>query len=488
MIEINEEEEQLVFSAFPRQDEFLMYAFDESVDFVLYGGSIRAGKTFALISAFLTFCIMYPRSRWFIVRKDLPTLKRTTIPTFWKLCPRNSFLVDYNQGDQIVTFRNQSQIIFFPENYAQDKTLDRFHGLEANGFGVEELHELQESTFVKMQERSGSNVIIGGKQPRSKILATCNPTRGWVKEKVYNPFKEGTLRNNWKYVQAHITDNAKNLPQAYLNSLKDLPHYEYQVYVEGQWDIQLKTGGEFFHAFELDRHVAPVNYIEGSQIHISVDNNLHPYISITIWQFTENRVKNRNNEDTTEYNVYQIHEICAADPHNSATGSAQLLVDWLKDIGYMGVVYVYGDATTKMGSTIDDNKMSFLEKFMSVLERNFVISNRVGESNPPVAISGEFINAIYEKEFGNISIKIGENNKNSINDYILAKKNKDGGIVKKSIKDPKTGATYEPVGHLSDTKRYFLCFVFSELFHIFRSRLTPEVSITYSNSIKKRSF
>jgi len=95
----------------------------------MYGGAIRGGKTFAGIGALLLLAKMYPKSKWCIVRDTLQTLKRTTIPSFNKVCPQ-SFIKSYNQDTQTVTLSNDSQIIFMGENYADDKELNRFKGLE----------------------------------------------------------------------------------------------------------------------------------------------------------------------------------------------------------------------------------------------------------------------------------------------------------------------------------------------------------------------
>ena len=76
---------------------------------------------------------MFPGSKWAIVRDSLQTLKRTTIPSFKKVCP-DDYIKNFNQEMQVVTFHNGSQILFFGENYADDKDLNRFKGLEVNGF------------------------------------------------------------------------------------------------------------------------------------------------------------------------------------------------------------------------------------------------------------------------------------------------------------------------------------------------------------------
>ena len=110
-----------------------------------------------------------------------------------------------------------------------DKELNRFKGLECNGFLLEEINELHQQTFYKCIERAGSHIIPNG--PKPIILATCNPTNNWVKELVYDHWKEGTLPPNWMYIPSKIFDNPF-IPQDYLESLKSMPRYEYQVFVE----------------------------------------------------------------------------------------------------------------------------------------------------------------------------------------------------------------------------------------------------------------
>ena len=50
----------------------------------------------------------------------------------------------------------------------------------------------------------------------------------------------------------------------------------------------------------------------------------------------------------------------------------------------------------------------------------------------------------------------------SIEDYTMAKKDKDGTILKHRITNKQTGQSYEQYGHFSDTMRYFCCTVLKE--------------------------
>jgi hypothetical protein len=91
----------------------------------------------------------------------------------------------------VVQFINGSELLFMAESYDEDKDLNRFKGLEVNGAGLDEVNELQEVTFYKVQERIGSwNKAIG--QPPIVCLATCNPANNWVKSIIYERELEGT--------------------------------------------------------------------------------------------------------------------------------------------------------------------------------------------------------------------------------------------------------------------------------------------------------
>lgn len=231
------------------------------------------------------------------------------------------------------------------------------------------------------------------------------------------------------------------------------PDY-YNVYALGEWGV-IRTGSEYFHAFNRGQHCAEVHYDPSLPIHISVDNNRLPYISYTFWQV-----------DYSEgIHLRQFHEICAGSPDNSAHKSAVLVAKYLREIGYDDKVYLHGDCTTRNSNTIDDEGRSFLDKVISTLtEEGFDVVDKVSKSNPSVPMSGEFINAIFEKELPGLSIIIGENCHTSIEDYMSVQKDSNGAILKTKVKNKITMQTYEEHGHLSDTFRYIVCDVMNSQF------------------------
>ncbi|MEY2738675.1 MAG: hypothetical protein RL259_584 [Bacteroidota bacterium] len=440
----------------PKQEEAFNAVASEKYNLIVYGGAVRGGKSVWGLTTLRFLCKIFPGSRWAVIRKDSERLRKTTIPSFKKL----EFSGHLRQNPFEYTSPEGSVILFVGENYATDKDLDWMKGLEVNGFLFEEINECQEQTLYKAFERAGSWIINNLKiQPKPIILATCNPTQGWVKELIYKPYINGELKETFCYIPAKISDNPY-LPQSYIDSLSNLPRYEYEVFVNGNWDIQLKTGGEFFKSFELEQHVKNLEYDPDQTLHISIDNNVFPYIAITIWQLQKSG---------DGWLACQIHELPVKDPNNTASGAGRELLQWLISKNYNNTLFVYGDPTTKQRNTIDDKKRSFLDLFLDPLRKaNINVETRFFYKAPPVASTGEFINAIYDGRIEGIRIEIEESCTFSINDYIETKQDIDGGILKKRITDPKTGVSFEKNGHLSDTKRYFLCKIFNDEFNTYK--------------------
>lgn len=455
-------------------------------DFVLYGGAIRGGKTYALLALFLILARIYPGSRWAIVRKDNPTIKKNLFPSWEKIKPTR-YIKHYDDDTQTVTLKNGSQIIFFPESFSTDKDLNRFKGLEVNGFGLEEINECQEVTLQKCFERAGSYVIppqlsvdgsgrlIEVNQPKPIVVATCNPTFGWVKKLIYTPWKEGTLQSNWKYIQSRIYDNLPLLKQQphYLPNLKrNLNRFQYMVFVEGNWDIQLKTGGEFLSRFEIDKHVkAGVTFDPNVLCEISWDSNVLPYIAISIWQL-------QKQPDGGWLNVL-VAELPCRDPDNSPRRAAMKVAQYLRMRGYKLLkVRCFGDRSTKARNNIDEQKRSFFQIMIETLfNEGFLPEDKMLSYAPNVSNMGDFVNAIFDGEIPGLGIAIAEECTESIGDFIDTKTDKDGSLLKVRRTDVTGGPSYEHNGHLTDTLKDFIVSMWYEVFQRFCNRntaLTPE--------------
>lgn len=255
----------------PKQNQLAAAALSGQYNYLLYGGAIRGGKSFGAITLLFLLAKMYPGSRWAIVRKDLPTLRRNTVPTLTKVRPPR-FAGQLNQSDWSVTCTNGSKVLLFPESIKDDADLDRWKGLEVNGFLLEEANELDERSWFKAIERAGSWLVPGGgpqPQPPPLILLTSNPAFGWLKSTFYDPWKMGTLQEPYYYLPATASDNPHLTPE-YLESLTNLPENEYRRFVLGDWSV---AAGLALHEWSDAVHVIghPVTCPDGWRVVAGMD-------------------------------------------------------------------------------------------------------------------------------------------------------------------------------------------------------------------------
>lgn len=232
-------------------------------------------------------------------------------------------------------------------------------------------------------------------------------------------------------------------------------YFQYQ-----QETKNIKTGGEFLEDFNTEQHIDEFRYDNESALHVSVDNNVFPYIATSVWQ-----VKKVHNI----WEVRQIKEIPAIEPFNTATKAGQKVANYIEKTENKQEVFIYGDPTTKARNTIDDDKKTFLQKYVSQIQKVCTTRERMFRKAPSVALTGEFINAILRGVIPGIEIIIDITCKKSINDYIQTKKDKDGGMLKKRVTDL-NGISYEEHGHFTDVMRYFIVKCFFDEYKTFINR------------------
>lgn len=233
----------------------------------------------------------------------------------------------------------------------------------------------------------------------------------------------------------------QNLIAEYMK-LRETDYNSYRVNVLGEWGIR-KTGGEFWKQFNQDKHVKPIDYIRGP-IHVTLDENSLPYVTVSIWQVIGGEIR-------------QVHEIPCRTPDNNAPKAAKKFISWLNAIKHEDMVYVYGDPSSKNGSTSDENNRSFYDKFFQELQLARVrFTNRVLRSAPEIALSAAFINEILENNLNGWQIIINSSCTVAIEDYQVVKEAPDGTMIKPTVIDPETKKRYETHGHFSDAFRYFI--------------------------------
>lgn len=228
------------FTPFPKQKQFMEDVFSGDYRFMGFGGAIRGGKTIGAIEILFILCKVFPGSRWAIVRKDLPRIRRNTIPTIEKFAPR-PFIGKLDKQEWKYQCSNGSEILLIGAQETTDPDLDRFKGLEVNGFVLEEANEVSVNVASKCMERMASWIIQPTRetpqprQPPGLLLCTFNPADNWVREWFYDPFINGTIKAPYYFLPALPKDNPYNTAEQFA-IWSELPPAQYKRFIEGDWD------------------------------------------------------------------------------------------------------------------------------------------------------------------------------------------------------------------------------------------------------------
>lgn len=214
---------QAVIKLLPKQTE--LWNAWESADITEcgYGGAAGGGKTRVGCYLAITIAEMYPGSRGAIGRKELKTLRLTTIASLFEILKELGYgEKDYRYDAQqsVLHFPNGSQIYFLDTAYSpQDPEYTRFGSLEITWSWLDESNETPEKAKSILKTRVGRKNEINGVHIKPFWLETFNPNKGHVHRDYYKPWKEGTMPPYRAFIRALPGDNP-HLPQAYITNLE----------------------------------------------------------------------------------------------------------------------------------------------------------------------------------------------------------------------------------------------------------------------------
>lgn len=496
---------------------------DLTIRFIILFGGSSSGKSYSVAQIILIFTL-WEGSNTLVMRKVGVSIRDSIYQDFKTAADQLGItnLFRFSDGVKTITcLSNGARIVF--------KGLDdseKIKGLSSfKRVVLDEESEFEEEDYKQIRKRLRGMV---GQQ----IITTFNPIKEthWIKTQVFDKEKwhdipkiveiagrelppqltdvksirmnepKSILNPRTKEIEEHPSDTVV-IQTTYLNNfwvvgspdgtygfydeqcvadferdrLND-PDY-YNVYALGEWGV-IRTGSEFFSSFNRGVHTGVCEYDPTLPVHISVDSNVLPYISITYWQIAL--------EGDKKY-IRQIGETCADSPNNTVRKAAKLVAKRLHEIlcttrpvavrgtprpvAHNTKVYLHGDASTRAANNIDDEKRSFHDLFIDTLQKEGIeVEDKVSNKNPSVPMSGEFINAIFDKQLPGIDIIIGEECKVSVEDYMSVQKDVNGAILKTKVKNKITMQTYEQHGHISDTFRYVVADLLREEFLLFSNR------------------
>lgn len=229
-----------------KQIELRDAAASEATHILAYGGS-RSGKTFGFCYCIATRALSAPNSRHLIARLHNIDVRQAVMMDTWPAMMRKAYPgVGYteNKSDQFVTLPNGAEVWF--GGLDDKERVEKILGKEYATTYVNEASQVAYPTITTLRTRLAQGVTkINGQPLKLKAYYDLNPTgrSHWT----YREFVEGVRPENGlplpagsrRYVVLNPTDNAANLPAAYIEELSNLPERARQRYYEGKYQTEV---------------------------------------------------------------------------------------------------------------------------------------------------------------------------------------------------------------------------------------------------------
>lgn len=198
---------------------------DKTTLFVGYGGGAFSGKTYLMSHWLVYMCMTFAGTAWGLGRKELVTLKKTTLVTLFKVFGEvgilNEIHYKYNQQLNVITFQNGSAIYLIDTAYKpSDPLFERFGGLELTGCAIDESAETDRKAIDILFTRLG-RCLNDKYNIQKKMLECFNPAKTHVYDRYYKPFKDKTETISRKFIQALPTDNPSPEVPNYIKGIID---------------------------------------------------------------------------------------------------------------------------------------------------------------------------------------------------------------------------------------------------------------------------
>ena len=382
------------FKPLTRQSEALKFlSVDSDVETILYGGAAGGGKTMLGCMWQILRRLKYPGTRSLIGRAKLDTLKKTTMNTFFQVAhdiglkAGEDFI--YNQQSHIVKFSNGSEIILADlQFYPSDPQMTDLGGLELTDVFLDEATEITEKAYSIVSSRIRYKLNEFGLKP--KILLTCNPSKGWIYNQFYLPYKNQNLPQHLAFVQALPGDNI-HLPDSYVTSLTRLPEADRKRLLEGDWEFDNSSDRLYMYDELVRCFREPMNvgegYITADIARLGKDRTV-----LCVWRglsCIDIVVLKQKRQDEVKAEIQRLmneHSVRLSNVLADADGVGGGLVDSLRCREFMngskavrGTQYMNlkADCYFRLGELIDKNEITFPVKYQEDIIKELELVRRV---------------------------------------------------------------------------------------------------------------
>ena len=213
---------QIQFTPSLKQDLAWKHLTDHKTSFVGYGGAASGGKSWLGVNWIIITCMTYAGVRYAMARRELKTLKATTVKTLFKALGHHGITDKYYRYDKQygeIKFFNGSEIVLLDmADQPSDPEFLRFGGLELTGAFVDESNECSLKSIEILSSRLGRH-MNDEFNIFPTMLESFNPSKDHVYWRYHKPEKEGSLPEDTCFIRALVTDNPTATPE-YIAQLK----------------------------------------------------------------------------------------------------------------------------------------------------------------------------------------------------------------------------------------------------------------------------
>lgn len=465
--------------------------FDSRARFILLWGGRGSGKTHGAVMLIIYRMLTEDYFKGILIRKVYDTIKESQFDSIKQTVESLglSSLFSFKTSPLSITCANGNRLIA--------RGLDKAEKIKSikdpNFIWYEEGNEMTEEDFI-----TTSSTVRAAPGALLQEIFSFNPessepdfTNFWifkrffasVVDKTFTSTVEVEVERDGKQVTENYETNVihstykdnPHLPAAIASTYEDLKRtspYYYNVYTLGLWGNK-EVGSRFYKNFTLDLAL-PVDYNPALPLHISLDENVNPYLTLTIHQA----------EDDGEFlEVRQIGEICLKSPRNTLRETCEEFARRYKD--HKEGLYIYGDRTSKK----QDTKLEKGDNFFTLTSNYLRVFNpieRLPNQNPGVKSRGEFINQIFSGSIPGARILFSPVCTNTIADYLYLKEGADGLKFKEMTTDKASKVRFQKYGHTSDANDYLYLEIFKPHFARFMSGGQIKTAIFGTRTSKTR--
>lgn len=286
------------------------YLEDKITREILFGGAAGPGKTFVGCLWHIYRRTKYPKSRGLIGRNELKTLEQSTLVTFFNTCNALGYTPGkeyrYNQNKNLILWANGSVTVLKELKFQpSDPNFTTLGSTEYTDVFIDEGTEITLKAFEIINSRIRYKLDVfcehcgiegnEGHKPEwickgckkqtkgliAKIMITCNPSPGWVKERfVKEDNLPVVLKSYQVFIPAYLTDNpSPSFIANYKQQLDAMTNdYDKLRLIHGDWDAEPKPENPFFTQFNPAKHQSEkAVFVPGRQITFTVDFNINPF-------------------------------------------------------------------------------------------------------------------------------------------------------------------------------------------------------------------